>query len=164
MESTGSRKSDRYDVRSMTLRDMVGPLFRNWRVVALTFCTIFALAILVAWKWADGYYVASMQVVVSRERSNPKVTGEQNAAVEENGLGVTSDDVVSEVALLQGRDLLEDVVRTCNLTKPAHPAAVLAAGLKPVSEGMEAIDTKELERATNILASKLRVDARKSRA
>ena len=104
-----------------------------------------------------------MQVVASRERSNPKVTGEQNAAVEENGLGVTSDGmVVSEVALLQGRDLLEDVVRTCNLTKPAHPAAVLAAGLKPVSEGMEAIDTKELERATNILASKLRVDAQKT--
>jgi uncharacterized protein involved in exopolysaccharide biosynthesis len=160
MENTGTKKSARYDVRSMTLRDMAGPLFRNWRVVVLTFCMILAVAALVAWKWADGYYVAAMQVVVSRERSNPKVTGQQNAAVEENGVGVTSDDVSSEMALLQGRDLLEEVVRECNLANPQP--VVLAAGRKPVSEGVELIDAKALESATNILASKLRVEAQKT--
>jgi uncharacterized protein involved in exopolysaccharide biosynthesis len=159
MENTGTPKSARYDVRSMTLRDMASPLFRNWRVVVVTFGAIFAIAILVAWKWADGYYTASMQVVVSRERSNPKVTAEQNGAVEENGLGVTSDDVTSEIALLQGRDLLEDVVRACHLTKP-H-AAVLAAA-KPGSQDEESIDAKELESATNTLASKIRVEAQKA--
>ena len=160
MENTETKKSARYDVRSMTLRDMAGPLFRNWRVVILTSCAISALAILVAWEWADDYYVATMQVVVSRERTNPKVTGQQNAAVEENGIGVTSDDVASEIALLQGRDLLEEVVRTCNLAKP--DSSVLDSGLKSVSQEVEVIDAKALERATNTLAGKLRVEAQKT--
>jgi uncharacterized protein involved in exopolysaccharide biosynthesis len=160
MENTGTKKSARYDGRSLTLRDMAVPLFRNWRVVILTFCAIFGIAILVAWKWTDGYYVATMQVVVSRERSNPKVTGGQNAAVEENGIGVTSDDVASEVALLRGRDLLEEVVRTCNLTKPVP--FVSDSGRNPVSQHVEVIDAKVLERATNTLAAKLRVEAQKT--
>jgi uncharacterized protein involved in exopolysaccharide biosynthesis len=160
MENTGTKNSVRYDLRSLTLRDLAGPLFRNWRAVLLTFCAILGMAILVAWKWADNYYVASMQVVVSRERTNPKVTGEQNAAVEENGSGVTSDDVVSEIALLQGRDLLEQVVRTCHLTKP--DSTVHASVLKPVSANVDPIEPGELESATNALAAKLRVEAQKA--
>src|ERR1700730_6907752 len=101
-----------------------------------------------------------MQVVVSRDRSNPKDTGQQNAAVEENDVGVTSDDVASEIALLQGRDLLEEVVRTCNLTKP--DPSVLDSGRMPVPENVEVIDAKVLESAANTLASKLRVEAQKT--
>jgi len=160
MENTETKKLARYDVRSLTLRDMASPLFRNWRVVILTSCAITAIATLVARKWAGDYYVSTMQVVVSRERTNPKVTGQQNAAVEENGIGVTSDDVASEIALLQGRDLLEEVVRACNLTK--SDPSVQDSGRTLASREVEVIDAKALERATNALAGTLRVEAQKT--
>ena len=142
MESKGARKSAQYDIRVWTLRDMVGPLFRNWRAVVATFCAILVVAIVAAWVWAHNYYIASMQVVVSQERSDPKVSG-QNAAVIDNGPDVTADEVATEIALLQGRDMLAEVVQTCQLVKG------------------NSSDPKQLEIATNRLAAKLDVESQK---
>src|SRR5262245_13485930 len=103
-----------HDLRSLTLRDMIGPLFRNRRVVLAVFAALFAAAILVAFAWAKHYYVATMQIVVAHERSDPTVTGQQNGAAE-NTTAVTADEVASEVALLQGRDILTEAARSCDL-------------------------------------------------
>src|ERR1700682_1497151 len=150
MENMKAKKSSGYELRRWTVRDMPGPLFRNWRPVAVTFCLILVGAILVARVWASHYYVASMQVYVARERSGPTVSGQQIAVIE-SGHSFTTDEVASEIALLQGRDMLEDVARTCNLAKRDSSG--------PDSEAKNA---KELENAANAIASALRVEAHKT--
>jgi uncharacterized protein involved in exopolysaccharide biosynthesis len=159
MENMGPKKPGHYEIRALTLRDMIGPLFRNWRAVILTFCVILGIAIAVAWRWADNYYVASMQVVVSRERSDPTVTGQQNAALVENGTAVTADEVASEIALLQGRDMLRQVVQTCKLAKEDSTVSDSVKASNP--QDSEVKDAKLLESATNKLASRLIVEAQK---
>jgi len=109
-----NKEAARLDFRRLTVRDMLRPLFRNWKVVAITFAVVLAGAFLVAFGWAKHYYVATMQVIVERERSNPTVTGQQNAAAE-NTTSVTADEIASEIVLLQGRDMLEEVARICQL-------------------------------------------------
>jgi len=143
MEPTGGKKSANYDTRVRTLRDMIGPLFRNWRAVVVTFCSIAVIAVVVARIWAHNYYVASMQVVVSEERSDPKITGQQNAALIDSSPDVTADEVATEIALLQGRDMLREIVGVCKLTKD------------------DSSDPKQLEAATNRLAAKLDVESQK---
>ena len=159
MDNAISKKPVVYDLRSLTLRDMIGPLFRNWRVVLVVFSTLFAAAILVAWGWAKHYYVSTMQVVVARERADPAVTGQQNGAAD-NTTAVTADEVASEVALLQGRDILTEVVRSCGLTK--QPSMIRTLLHIPRSERADADDAKAIEIATQALAGKLRVEAQRT--
>ncbi len=98
----------------VTLRDVLAPLFRHRRVMLITFCGVFALAILVAWGWAARYYKATMQVVVEQDRSDPAISTAQVANV--NGSkAITLDQVTSEVTLLQGDDMLRTVVSSCGL-------------------------------------------------
>jgi len=158
MDSTIHKKPAVYDLRSLTLRDMVGPLFRNRLVVVLVFSAFFAGALLLAWGWAKHYYVATMQIVVARERSNPTLTGQQGGAAD-NSTSVTADEVASEVALLQGRDMLEEVVRSCGLMK--QPSMARSLLHLPRSERTEADDQRALEIETMALAGKLHVGAQR---
>lgn len=96
------------------MRDMVAPLFRHRRLVIAVFSGVFLFAILFAWLWAARYYVATMQVVVEQDRTDPAVTAAQSAAILNNKV-VTTDQVSSEVALLQGQDMLRSVVAACGL-------------------------------------------------
>jgi uncharacterized protein involved in exopolysaccharide biosynthesis len=155
MENMDAKKSGGYEIRMLTLRDILGPLFRNWGVVLAIFGLIFVTATFVAWGWANHYYVANMQVVVARERSNPTVTGQQNG-VADNETAVTADEVASEIALLQGRDMLQEVAQICNLTK--QKSSFLDSLSKPDSRDLETKNAAELEGATKALAAKLRVD------
>lgn len=98
----------------MTLRDVLTPLFRHQRLVIFTFCSVAVLGIIVAWGWAARYHLAEMQVVVEQDRSDPAVTSGQNAAVMSNK-PVTTDQITSEIALLQGQDMLRSVAATCGL-------------------------------------------------
>ena len=98
----------------LTLRDVLTPLFRHQRLVLLTFCGVALLGILVAWGWAARYHLAEMQVVVEQDRSDPAVTSGQNAAVMSNK-PVTTDQITSEIALLQGQDMMRSVAGTCGL-------------------------------------------------
>jgi uncharacterized protein involved in exopolysaccharide biosynthesis len=159
-QKMGTNQPPRFDVPALTMRDMVSPLFRNWRVAAVTFGLILAIAIVVAQIWADRYYVANMQLVVTRERSNPTVTGQQQIAVLANDAAVTSDEVDSEVELLQGRDMLRQVVRICKLTNQVPSRFNFWKTAE--SEGAEAGDAKVFEIATNQLAGQLRVEAQKT--
>lgn len=74
MEKSNIKRQALSEVPRLTLRDMIAPLFRHRLVVLLTFCSVFVAAVFVAWGWASHYYVASMQVVVDRERLDPAVT------------------------------------------------------------------------------------------
>jgi succinoglycan biosynthesis transport protein ExoP len=104
------------DMPELTLRDMLAPLFRQRRIVIVSFCCVFAAATMVAWIWAARYYVSAMQVVVEQDRSDPAITSAQVADVT-NNKAITVDQVTSEVSLLQGADMLRDVVASCRLVE-----------------------------------------------
>ena len=116
MTKTNRRDRSPQDMPEVTLRDLLAPLFRHRRIVILTFCSVFALATLVAWTWAARYYVSTMQVVVEQDRSDPTITAGHDADVN-NNRAITPDQVTSEVALLQGEDMLRSVVATCKLVE-----------------------------------------------
>lgn len=98
----------------LTLRDALTPLFRHRRLVISTFCSVALVGILVAWLWAARYHVAEMQIVVEQGRSDPAVTSAQNAAMI-SIKSVATDQITSEIALLQGQDMLRSVAVTCGL-------------------------------------------------
>ena len=156
MEKRNSRKLTGYDSPRLTLRDMLSPLFRHRMVVALTFSTIFLVAILVAWVWASRYYVATMQVLVGRERLDPAMTPQPTAAVQETSKSITTDDVDSEVVLLQGRDMLREVVQACKQDEGDSSWGIFD------SRDTVAKKAAALESATKALAGSLKVEAQKT--
>jgi uncharacterized protein involved in exopolysaccharide biosynthesis len=149
MERTSNKKSFGYDPPRLTMRDMLGPLFRHRLAVIVTFFSIFLVSILAARVWSH-YWVTTMQVIVGRERLDAAVTSQPTAAVQDTTKAVTTDDVDSEVALLQGRDMLREVAQTCKL-----------AERRPPSDRREtaAMKAAALERATKGLAGSLKVEA-----
>jgi succinoglycan biosynthesis transport protein ExoP len=136
----------------ITLRDMLIPLFRHRRIVILSFCSIFVCATLVAWLWAAQYYKATMQVVVEQDRSDPAITAAQNGAVS-NNRAVTTDQVTSEVALLQGEDMLRAVVPICGLGVKWSLADIFLPGDPARRKAMKQ------EAAARGLAKKIKVEA-----
>jgi uncharacterized protein involved in exopolysaccharide biosynthesis len=150
-----ARRAASDEIRKLTVRDMIAPLFRKKRVVLTAFVAIFAIAIWVAWKSKD-YYVSSMQVVVEQERSEPTVTAQQVSMQATNKL-ITTDDVASEVALLQGQDMLREVVQTCKLAeyRPSYWDRF-------DSRDPEVKKAAALEGATKALAGNLKVEALKT--
>lgn len=157
MENMKIRKSFGYDIPRLTMRDMLRPLFRHRLVAICTFSTILLLSILVAWRWANHYWVATMQVMVGRERLEPAVTPQPTAAVEDASKAVTTDDVDSEVALLQGRDMLREVAETCHLAGNGSSPWDRFDSRDPAVKKAAA-----LENATNALAGSLKVETQKT--
>ena len=160
MEHVSTKKPAVYEIRALTMRDMLGPLFRNWRPVVITFCLILVLGIYAAWGWANHYYVATMQVVVARERSEPTVSGQQESVVVTNDTSVTADEVASEISLLQGRDMLQEVARICKLT--SQDPSTADSMTQAESREQQLKNAQTLERATMGLAANLRADAQKA--
>ena len=103
---------------ALSLRDALAPVFRHKRVVIAVFTAIFLCTVLVAWFWVSRYYVAKMQLIVEQTRSDPTISAGQNAAVVSSR--APSPDVVnSEIALLQGQDLMREVAQTCGFADRA---------------------------------------------
>jgi uncharacterized protein involved in exopolysaccharide biosynthesis len=108
-------------LRPTTLRDLLAIGFRHRRLIRNAFLGIVAGAILVA-VLQPRQYKAGMKILVKRERVDPVVTSE--AAVQPQfATGVTEEELNSEVELLKSRDLLEQIVRECNLAgRQSHGA------------------------------------------
>lgn len=143
----------------LTLRDVLTPLFRHQRLVLFTFCTVALLGIIVAWGWAARYHVAEMQVFVEQDRSDPAVTSGQNAAVI-NNKPVTTDQITSEIALLQGQDMLRSVAATCGLADswfptdvflPRDPAQRRAIKLQKAAVGLGKSLVVEQEKTSDVI-------------
>lgn len=156
MDKFSAKKSATDEMPVLTLRDVVSPLFRKKRVVLASFLAISSVATLVAWGWANRYYVSTMQVVVGRERTEPTVSPQPSAALQDTNKFVTTDDVASEVALLQGRDMLREVAQACKL---AGGGASFWGRFD--SRDPDAKKAAALEGATKALAGGLKVDAQK---
>lgn len=157
MDKTKTKKSTGYDAPELTMRDMLRPLFRHRLAVSVTFASAFAASLFVAWGWANRYYVATMQVVVDRGRLDPAVTTQPTAAVQETSSVVTSEDVASEVALLQGRDMLREVTETCKL---AEDEPSFWGSKDPHDQDFR--KAAALESETQALADSIKVDAQKT--
>jgi uncharacterized protein involved in exopolysaccharide biosynthesis len=155
MKNEGGNRPENREAPEMTLRDVLAPLFRHRRVVIGTFGVVFVAAILLAWLWAANYYVANMQVVVEQDRSDPAVSAGQNGTVQGNKV-VTLDQVTSEIALLQGEDMLKTVVSTCGLDKSWSPSDIFL----PSDPARGAL--MKQEHAARRLAKKLTVEAEKT--
>jgi uncharacterized protein involved in exopolysaccharide biosynthesis len=120
------RNSYQNSTRFSTLRDWLAVGFRRRRLVLLSFFGVFLGATVFAWSWAANYYQSSMQVLVQQDRSDPAITPAQTASILTNNL-VTPDQINSEIALLQGGDMLRSVVMTCGLDQASLTEMFLRA-------------------------------------
>ena len=151
-KSAGNRGTS----RETTMRDLLAPLFRHRRLVIGTFAGTFAVALIVAWGWAARYYQAKMQVLVEQDRADPTISTGPEGTTAPPVKPLTTDQISSEVALLQGDDMLRTVADNCGLSRskssfdfllPKDPAQHQAA---------------KTEKAAIRLASALSVEAEKN--
>jgi uncharacterized protein involved in exopolysaccharide biosynthesis len=105
--------------RSTTVRDVVAMLFRRRRLVVISFVSILLGATLAGLLWPE--YEAEMKIMVKRERVDPIVSAEDSRPTTVLR-PVSAEEVNSEVELLQGDDLLEQVVRKTGLHRNDPPA------------------------------------------
>ena len=157
--NAGNTANDR--MPELTLRDILAPLFRHRRIAIISFSGVFLCVICLAWFWAARYYVAKMQVVVEQDRSDPAVTAAQNAQFIINK-GVSIDQISSEVALLQGQDMLRNVVTECALVDdndwsvsdifmPKDPALRGAMKREKAAVGLGKTLTVEAEKTSDVI-------------
>ena len=113
---------------SFTLRDALAPVFRHRRMASLIFLGVF-LGAVVSLLAAPKKYEAEMKILVNRDRVDAVVTPDPGAPVAVQPVAeVTDEDLNSEVELLKGRDLLEEVVRACGLATAKRSAWSRAVG------------------------------------
>ena len=101
---------------STTLRDVTAILFRQRRLLALSFVCILLLAVLVSGALAPSYQ-AEMKILVRHGRVDPVVTSQSNSPAQVMQEDVTESELNSEVELINGRDLLRQVVLANGLQK-----------------------------------------------
>ena len=141
--------------RLTTLRDWLAACFRRRRLILITFLGVFLGSVLVAWTWAAHYYEASMQILIQDYRSDPTISSSPNAAMG-SGTMVTPERISSEVALLQGKDMLRSVASVCGLARPTRH---LLGFLYPTDPAKRS--EVDLQKATAGLAGALDVQSEK---
>lgn len=143
----------------LTLRDILMPIFRRRRLMALSFCCVFVSITVFAWTWVARYYVSKMQVLVEQDRSDPAISTAQNAAMATNKV-LTTDQVSTEMALLQGQDMLRSVAKTCGLSDrpsamdvflPRDPALRSAQKLENAATGLAKSLAVEVEKSSDVI-------------
>jgi uncharacterized protein involved in exopolysaccharide biosynthesis len=145
---------------ALSLRDTLAPIFRHKRLVLGVFGGVFVCCVWVAWFWVSEYYVAKMQVIVEQDRSDPTISAGQDAAVVTNR--APSPDVVnSEIALLQGQDLMREVAETCgfadrssflsDLLLPRDPVRRRAAKLEKAARSVGKAVKAEAEKGSDVI-------------
>jgi len=102
---------------SVTLRDVTAVLFRQKRILLISFVIIVLLVVLSGALTPS--YMAEMKILVRRERVDPVVTSQPNTpqVVQEE---ITESELNSEVELLNSQDLLRKVVIANSLQSKQH--------------------------------------------
>jgi uncharacterized protein involved in exopolysaccharide biosynthesis len=117
VEETILQLQERREESSVSLRDVVAPVFRHRSLVAVSFLGI-CLGSIVAAFLLPKQYQAEMKILVKRERIDPVLTSDKTTVIDSRS-EVSEEQVQSEVELLRSRDLLENVVKTCDLDTSA---------------------------------------------
>jgi len=100
--------------QGLTLRSVLEIGYRRRRTFGACFIAIFLGAICAA-IFMPRKYESELEILAHRERMDPILTAQPNAAMEQNVPSLTEEDINSEVAILRSQDLLEKVVVTCGL-------------------------------------------------
>jgi uncharacterized protein involved in exopolysaccharide biosynthesis len=125
--------------------------------VVLSFSGILLGAILVA-VLQPNQYESGTKILVKRERVDPIVTAE-SSALPQFAIGVTEEDLNSEAELLKSRDLLENVVRACNLQRPSDSTWSSLLAVIKVNKTPQTPDTEvPIAKAVRTLEKKLDVE------
>ena len=104
---------------SITLRDVTAVLFRQRRLLTLSFAGILLLAILLSGVLAPTYE-AEMKILVRHGRVDPVVTSQSNNPPQIMQEEITESELNSEVELLNSQDLLRKVVLANGLQTRQH--------------------------------------------
>jgi uncharacterized protein involved in exopolysaccharide biosynthesis len=104
-KNTGFAGEESADI---SLRDVVTPLFRRKRVLAVTFLSVLGAVIILA-ALIGPIFTSRMTVLVNRERLDPLMTSESTTQLITTGTPITEEEINSEVELLSSRDVLEKV-------------------------------------------------------
>jgi uncharacterized protein involved in exopolysaccharide biosynthesis len=145
--------------RLPTLRDIATPLFRHPKLVLVTFAGLLLGTIMGTLLLPKDSYQSKMKILVKRERVDAAVTAGRDAVMSNPG-GVTEEEINSEVELLKSRDLLENVVVTCNLqeAKPSRFWRRFISSAASVESG-DALDSeKKISLAVAALENKLHIE------
>jgi uncharacterized protein involved in exopolysaccharide biosynthesis len=147
------------DAVTLTLRDVVAPVFRQRRIASLVFIGIFLGAALSA-LLLPRKYEAEMKILVNRDRVDAVVTPDQGVPIGAQQLAaVSEEDINSEVELLKSRDLLEKVVIACGLE--SHPNSTWQRLTERASDALHGITPNpeaRLARAVQSLDERLTVE------
>jgi len=106
-------------VPAPTMRDLLAVLFRQRRLVLISFAGIF-LAVLLYGMLAPSYE-AQMRVLVQRGRIDPVVTPTPSQFPEFQHQEVTEEELNSEAELLRDEQILRTVVQTSGLASEDEP-------------------------------------------
>jgi uncharacterized protein involved in exopolysaccharide biosynthesis len=98
---------------SPTMRDMFGVIFRHQRLMAISFCVIFATALL--WGWLCPSYQSEMKLLVRRSRLDPVMTATPSQSQQFEHDEITEEELNSEAELLSSEDVLNKVVQDSGL-------------------------------------------------
>jgi uncharacterized protein involved in exopolysaccharide biosynthesis len=96
-----------------TLRDLAAALFRQRTALLTTFAAVI-IAVIASGIWIPRYE-AQMKILVRRQRSDAIVTSSANPPPQFFGDQVSTEDLNSEVEIINSEDLLRQVVRTTGL-------------------------------------------------
>jgi uncharacterized protein involved in exopolysaccharide biosynthesis len=110
---TEGRHADDGHGPTFTLRYLLGIGFRHQWLIVLSFVLILSMAFVFV-TLRPATYEAQMKILVKRERVDPLVSPDQSSQ-QAVWLGVTEEELNSEVELLKSRDLLGQVVVAAGL-------------------------------------------------
>jgi uncharacterized protein involved in exopolysaccharide biosynthesis len=153
MDEQNFQSSEFAPERLPTLRDILTPLFRHRKLVLWAFLSLVAATVLGVIVLPKDYQ-AEMEILVKHDRVDTAVSSGRDDALA-NPEDVTEEELNSEVALLKSRDLLEQVVVSCNLQEPrpnvwhrlflsvsAHGGDEEPANAKKVSQAVSGLEKK----------------------
>ncbi len=104
----------------LSLRDAATVLFRRKWLILATLLTAAVVTAFVVSNTTDKYE-SRMKLLVKNMRADVPVTAANDDRVADNE--VSESQINSEIELLKGRDLLEEVVKRVNLAEPAQDGA-----------------------------------------
>ena len=120
-----------------TMRDIVAVVFRQQRILTLSFAGI-AAGVLLAVLLLPAKYQSEIRFLVKRERMDPVVTPEQSASIMFRDT-VSEEEINSEVELIESDDVLRDVVQATGLNTHFSLLDYLRPGMTPQQQTAEAI-------------------------
>ncbi len=140
---------------SPSLRDVLTVVFRQRRLMAVTFVLVWGGAVL--YGWITPSYQATLKMLLRRGRVDPVVTSEQRSPVEFARPEISEEELNSEIELLRDQDLLRTVVEENGLVSPDPPKWLPLMGNREVrmARAIRRLATRvkaEVVRKSNVIA------------